>query len=119
MFARTRSRTRSLVCSRWQSICGRSMRAGQKRKRHRRIVAALDVRRRPRATWRSKSMLGAIEPRRRPGFRRPHSKSERLQRLGEIARRRLAGATGRMLLRPDVNQTVQKRAGRDDQRDAR
>ena len=51
-----------------------------------------------------------------PVFSRPHANPKRLQRLGEIARRRLAGAARGPLLRPDVNQAVQEGAGRDDQR---
>ena len=64
-------------------------------------------------------MLVAIEPRRRAGLQPAPLEAERLQRLGELARRRLAGAAGRMLLGADVDQAVQKRAGRDDERRAR
>ena len=60
----------------------------------------------------------AIEPRRRAGLQAAPLEAERLQRLGQLARGRLAGAARRLLLRPDVNQAVQKRAGRDDQRAA-
>ena len=51
-----------------------------------------------------------------PVFRRPALEAERLQRLGELARRRLAGAACRMLLRADVDQPVQERSGRHDER---
>ena len=61
----------------------------------------------------------AIEPRRRPGLQPAPLEAERLQRFGEVARRRLAGASRRVLLGADVNQPVQERAGRDDERAAR
>ena len=75
-------------------------------------------RRRARPWKREKSMLLAVEPRRRAGLQPAPLEAERLQRLREIARRRLAGAAGRPLLRPDVDQPVEERAGRDDQRAA-
>ena len=67
------------------------MRRGQERERHRRLVAALD----------GKAPVGdlpleidarAIEPRRRAGLQPPALEPERLQRFGELARRRFAGA---------------------------
>ena len=73
---------------------------------------------RPRDTWRSKSMLSRSSRGGVPVFSRPHSKPERLQRFRELARRRLAGPSGRTLLRADVNQAVQERSGRDDERAA-
>ena len=63
-------------------------------------------------------MLRAIEARRRSGLQPAPLEPERLQRLGEIAttaaRRRGRPAAARA----DVNQTVQERAGRDDERTA-
>ena len=50
-----------------------------------------------------------------PVFSRPHAKPNAFSDSAS-ARRRLVGAPGRTLLRPDVNQAVQKRAGGDDQR---
>ncbi len=85
-------------------------RRGEKRERHRRIVAALDGERARRATCGSKSMLVAIEPRRRAGLQPAPLEAERLQRLRQLARRRLAGAAGRVLLGADVDQAVQERA---------
>ena len=61
-------------------------------------------------------MLSAIEPRRRAGLQPAPREAERLQRLREIARRRLAGAARRPLLAADVNQAVEERAGGDDER---
>lgn len=58
----------------------------------------------------------AIDPRGSARLQAPPREAERLQRLGEIVRRGLAGAPGARLLRTDVNHAVQKRAGRDDQR---
>ena len=67
---------------------------GQERERHRRVVAALRVRSaRNRCCRRSK-------PRRRAGLQPAPLEAEALQRLGELVRRRLAGAPGRPLLRP-------------------
>ena len=73
MFARTSSCTRSLVCSRWQSICGRSIRAvrnengtGGSSPRSTRNV--------PSATGASKSMLSRSSRGGVPVFSRPHSK---------------------------------------------
>ena len=51
-----------------------------------------------------------------PVFSRPHRNPNAFERLGELARRRLAGAARRPLLRPDVDQAVEERAGRDDER---
>ena len=112
MFARTRSRTRSLVWSRWQSICARldptarETRTGPADRRRarprtcRRHAARRNRCLRDRAAAACRSSDDPIE-------------AERLERLGEVARRRFAGATGRVLLRADVNQAVEKRAGRD------
>ena len=47
------------------------------------------------------------------------SEAERLQRFRQVTRRRFARAARRPLLRPDVNEPVEKRSGRDDQRIAR
>jgi len=58
----------------------------------------------------------AIEPRRRAGLQTPHLEAQGTKRLGEIARRRLAVASGRTLLAADVNQSVEECAGRDDER---
>ena len=60
-----------------------------------------------------------IEPRRCTGLQSAVLEADRLERLCELARRRLAGASRRVLLRPDVNEAVQKSAGGDDQRRAR
>src|SRR5207244_10200553 len=53
---------------------------------------------------------------RRACFQPAPRKAERLERLGEIARRRLAGAPGGALLAPDVNESVEERPRRDDER---
>ena len=61
-------------------------------------------------------MLRRSQPRRRAGLQSPPLEAERLERLRELARRRLAGASRRTLLGADVNQAVEKRAGRHDER---
>ena len=53
-----------------------------------------------------------------PGLQPAPAEPEGLQRLRQAVRRRLAGAPGRPLLAPDVDQAVEERAGRDDQRPA-
>src|SRR5204862_7525424 len=58
----------------------------------------------------------AIESRWSAGLQSAPVETERLERYGQLSRRRLVGATGRVLLRSDVNQSVEKRAGRDDER---
>src|SRR4029079_8462213 len=72
--------------------------AGQKRKRHDRVIAALS--REARKVDRT-----SIEPRRRAGFQPPHAESEAAQRFREITRRRLTGATGRSSLVADVHES--------------
>ncbi len=73
----------------------------------------------PRSTWKR---LKSIERRSSRGgvpvLSRPHLKPNAFQRLGEVPGRRLAGATGRGLLRTDMNQAVQESPGGDDQRPA-
>src|SRR5207247_1510039 len=90
----------------------------QKRKGHRRRIAALN-RESSAANLTLEVDAVAIEPRRRPRLQPAPLEAERLQRLGELARRRLARAAGGMLLRSDVHEAVEKRAGGDDQRCAR
>ena len=89
----------------------------EKRERNRRIVAALD----------GKDAAGdltleidavAIEARRRACFQPAPFEAACLQRFRQLPRRRLARAAGGVLLGPDVNQAVEKRAGRDDERAA-
>ena len=87
---------------------GRSGRSGTR-------TAPAARRRVPRAK-RDKSMLRSRQPRRRAGLQPAPREAEALQRLGQLMRRRLAGAAGRPLLGADVDQAVQERAGRDDQR---
>ena len=54
-----------------------------------------------------------------PGLEPAPREADRLDRFSQIARRRLPRAPGRPLLAADVDQAVQKRAGRDDERAAR
>ena len=93
-------------------------RLGEKRKRHRRVVALLE-RETPVADAAIEIDAAPIEPRRRAGLEPAPREPERLQRLRQLARRRLAGAAGGMLLAADVDQPVEERAGRDDERAAR
>ena len=58
----------------------------------------------------------AVEPRRRSCLQTTHLKSERPNRVSEFTRRRLAVTSGGPLLSPDVNQPVEKRPRRDDER---
>src|SRR5258708_15249587 len=60
----------------------------------------------------------AIEPRRRARLQAAPFETERLQRICELARGRLTRTTGGMLLRPDVDETVEERPGRNDDRAA-
>ena len=113
MFSRTRSCTRSFVCSRWQSICWRSMRSDRNENGTGGSSPCSTERRRDSAM---KSMLARSEPGRRPRLQPSPPEAERLQRLGQRLRRRLSGTARRPLFRPDVNQTVEERPGRDDQR---
>ena len=84
-------------------------RAGHERKRHRRLV-----------TWllleSAKVDAVAIQARRCPGLETAPNEPELLQGLPEMVRRRLADAPGRAAIGPDMDQPVQERAGRDDQR---
>src|SRR5690606_12205843 len=60
----------------------------------------------------------ARQPRWRARLQPAMRETERLDRLGQIARWRLTGATRRALLAPDVNQSVQERPRRHDERAA-
>src|SRR5262245_36537148 len=60
----------------------------------------------------------AIEPRRRTGLEAPPLEAEALERLGQLARRRFAGAPRWKLLGTDVDQAVEKGPRRDDERAA-
>src|SRR4051794_32043815 len=53
----------------------------------------------------------AVQPRRRAGLQASPLEGERLERLRQRTRRRFACAARRLLLRTDVNQTVEKRSG--------
>ena len=90
---------------------------GQERERNRRDVAAF-ANKRAALNLSVEIDAVAIESRRRAGLQPAPLEAERLQRLGELVRRRFAGATGRTLLRADVNEPVQERAGGDDERAA-
>src|SRR5437762_7059830 len=87
-------------------------RFGLEGKRHRRFVAALEL------ESREVDAL-AIEPWRRAGLQTAPGKADGFQGVGEIAGRRLADATGRLLLRADVNEAIEERPGRDDKRRTR
>ena len=89
----------------------------QERERDRLIVAALEREDAP-GHLRIEVDAPPIEPRRGAGLQPPVLEADRLERLRKLAGRRFAGAPRRMLLGADVNEPVQKRAGRDHQRRA-
>ncbi len=86
-------------------------RPGREGKRHRRIIAALHEERAAR-DLRLEIDRVAIESRWRAGLQPPAFKAERFQRFRQRSRGRLSRAPRRMLFRTDMNQTIQKRAGR-------
>jgi hypothetical protein len=93
-------------------------RRGQERKRYGRRIAVLDD---ERSVCNLAIEVNArpIEAWRRTGLQSSPLEPAGLQRLGQLARRRFTGAAGRVLFRSDVNETVQKGAGRHDNRSTR
>ena len=77
---------------------------GQERERHRRVVAMLDFEPGP-------VDRPAVEPRRRAGLEPPQRKPARRKRPRQPERRRLADPAGRDLLRADMDEAAEKRAG--------
>ena len=88
-------------------------RVGQERERHRRIDRRAASREHARSRCCLRWSLGGV-----PVFRRPHSKPNDFERFREFARRRFPRPSGRALLAPDMDQAIQKCAGRDDKRAA-
>ena len=79
----------------------------KKREQDRRIVSAFDVKNSALHLELEIDAL-AIQPRRRPRLQTAPLESDRLERLGQLARPRLAHPPGGLLLRADVNQPVQE-----------
>ena len=102
-------------CRRVQRVAGDLLPVdaiGRERERHGRVVARPGARS-ARSRCSRRSSRGGV-----PVLSRPQRKPQRLQRFGQLVRRRLAGAARRPLLVADVDQAVQERAGRDHQRAA-
>src|SRR5207248_10532422 len=79
-------------------------RAGHEREGHGRVVAALFDEAR-------EIDAAPVQTRWRARLQTPPAEAERLQRFGEIVRGWLAGPSRGPLLRTDVNEAVEKRAG--------
>ena len=116
---RTRSCTRYQLVKGEQTVCSQSVggpdRAGQERKRDRRIVAALDREARRARPALEKSMLSRSSRGGVPVFSRPHSTPND---YNDSASSRDGGSPARPdgpLFAADVHQAVQERPRRDDQ----
>src|SRR6266508_165003 len=87
---------------------------GQERERHWRRVASLNGHR-PGGDLAIEVNALAIQQWRRASLEPSPFEAERLQRLGQVARWGFADASGGVLLWTNVNQTVEERAGCDDE----
>ena len=108
MLARTRSRTRSLVWSRWQSICGRSIGADRNENGTGGVVAVL-ARRTALGNVAIEVDAAPIEARRRTRFQTTPSRSR--SDLSDSASSRDGGSPARpagVLFQTDVNEPVRE-----------
>ena len=88
---------------------------GHERERNRRVIAVFHVEHTALDAFVKVDRLSS-EPRRRSGLQSAPAEAQFLDGFGQIARWRLAGAARGPLFTPNVNQTVEERAGRDDER---
>src|SRR6185503_11095859 len=90
----------------------------EERERYRRDIAVFDDEPAARNLTVEVDAL-TIQARRRSGLQTPPLETHGFERLGQFAGRRFAGSPGRVLFGTDVNEAIEERAGRHDQRRAR
>ena len=89
----------ALVKVRWQGICSWLDRGGPKREWRRRLVAGLNFER-------GVVDCATVQPGAGAGLQPADSKSERRQMLAEAHRGKIAGASRRIILQSDMDQTL-------------